>query len=107
MSTPQLGDRSRPSTVARTPRQRQWFFEVRDRKIYLLRNGDELSSFSAMKMGMIMDVTTGNKHCSKGAKLDAADNALLVSCEAQLNFNNHRGIQCNQAREQNFFYFRI
>ena len=33
MSTPRLSDRSQPSMVARTPRQRQWFFEVQDRKI--------------------------------------------------------------------------
>ena len=32
-----------------------------------------------------MDVTTGKEHCSKGATLDAANNALLVSREAQLN----------------------
>ena len=80
MSTSRLGDRLRPTTVARTPRQRRWFLEVRDRKIYLLRDGEELSSFSAMKMGPIMDVTTGKEH-SKGAK--HADNSLLVSREAQ------------------------
>lgn len=74
MSTSRLGDRSR-----KTPRQRRWFLEVRDRKIYLLRNGEDLSSFSAMKMGAIMDVTTGKEHCSKGAKDVDNINALLVS----------------------------
>ena len=77
-----LGDRSRLQAmpVARTPRQRRWFLEVRDRKIYLLRNGEELSSFSGMKMGAIMDVTIGKEH-SKGPK--DADNALLVSHKDQ------------------------
>lgn len=66
---------------SRPLRQRRWFFEVRDRKIYLIRNGEELSSFSGMKMGAIMDVTTAKEHSnSKGPK--EADNSLLVSREA-------------------------
>ena len=74
MSTSRLADRSR--ATATRPRQRRWFLEVRERKVYLVREGEELSSFSGMKMGAIMDVSIGKEH-SKGRQ--EADNALMVS----------------------------
>ena len=54
-------------------RQRRWSLEVRDRRIYVIRDGRELTSFASTKMGPIKDVSIG-KEQAKGS-----NQALLVS----------------------------
>ena len=54
-------------------RQRHWFFEPKHRQIYLIRNGQEMTSFSGMKLEPIKDVSIGKEH-SKGS-----NQAWLVS----------------------------
>ncbi len=54
-------------------RQRRWYLEPKDRRVYLIRDGQEATSFSALKMGPIKDISIGKEH-AKGSK-----QALLVS----------------------------
>lgn len=61
------------SGTSLTLRQRRWHLDVRERKIYLVRDGEEATTFAGLKMGPVKDISIGKEH-AKGSK-----QALLVS----------------------------
>ncbi len=52
-------------------RTRRWFFDVKDRSINLIRDGEEISSFASLKMGAVKAVVTAKEH-AKGTRTDQA-----------------------------------
>lgn len=54
-------------------KQRRWFFEVRDRRVYLIRDGEDITSFAGLKMGPVKDISIGKEHAR------GSEQALLVS----------------------------
>lgn len=63
------------SSSSSKSRQRRWFFETKDNRIFLHRDGREMTSFSGLSMGPIKDISIG-RDFSKGS-----EQALLVSEE--------------------------
>ncbi len=78
MSRPKSGSASSKLKAAPRPHSnlqqvRPWFLETRGKLVYLLRDGEELSSFAGIKLGPVRDITTGKEH-AKGS-----EKALLVN----------------------------
>ncbi len=59
--------------MSRQSKRRRWFFEVRERQVLIIRDGEEITTFAGRKMGPIKDISVGKEH-AKGSK-----QALLVS----------------------------
>lgn len=48
--------------MSRSTRQtRRWFLEVRERRVYITRDGEEMTSFAGCKMGAVKDISIGKE----------------------------------------------
>ena len=61
--------------MPRTTKQRRWYLEPKERRIYLIREDVEISSYAGTAMGAIKDISIGKEH----AKGPNSKQALLVS----------------------------
>jgi hypothetical protein len=69
------------SKMPHKTRQRRWWLQPKaDRKVYLIREGQEATSFASLKMGSIKDISIGKEH-AKGSK-QALILCLMTCCKS-------------------------